>query len=73
MGTWPHRVGVLVGLSAALAGARTIDSLLYGVDARDPLTLTAASLALLAAATVGCALPADRASRVDPAIVLRDE
>jgi len=50
-----------------------IDALLYGVDARDPLTLTAAPLALLAAATLGCALPAGRASRVDPAIVLRDE
>ncbi len=66
-------VGLFLGLSTALAGGQVIDSLLYGVDARDPLTLTAAPLALLAAATVGCALPAARASRVNPAIVLRDE
>ncbi|MGH9386145.1 MAG: ABC transporter permease [Vicinamibacterales bacterium] len=66
-------VGLLFGLSTALAGGPVIESLLYGVDARDPLTLTAAPLALLAAATVGCALPAARASRVNPAIVLRDE
>jgi hypothetical protein len=66
-------VGLLFGLSTALAGGHVIDSLLYGVDARDPLTLTAAPLALLAAATVGCALPAARASSVNPAIVLRDE
>ena len=73
MGTWPHRVGLLFGLSTALAGGQVIDSLLYGVDARDPLTLTATPLALLAAATVGCALPAARASSVNPSIVLRDE
>lgn len=66
-------VGLLFGLSTALAGGHVVDSLLYGVDARDPLTLTAAPLALLAAATVGCALPAARASSVNPAIVLRDE
>ena len=66
-------VGLLFGLSTALAGGRMIDSLLYGVGARDPLTLTVAPLALVAAATLGCALPAARASRVNPAIVLRDE
>ena len=66
-------VGLLFGLSTALAGGRVIDSLLYGVDARDPLTLTVAPLALLAAAALGCALPAARASMVDPAVVLRDE
>jgi ABC-type antimicrobial peptide transport system permease subunit len=66
-------VGLFFGLSTALAGGQVIDSLLYGVDARDPLTLIATPVALLAAATVACALPAARASRVDPAIVLRDE
>jgi predicted permease len=66
-------VGLLLGLSAALAAGQVMDSLLYGIDARDPLTLMATSLALVAAATIGCALPAGRASRVDPGIVLRDE
>jgi putative ABC transport system permease protein len=65
--------GLLCGLGAALAGGRVIESLLYGVDARDPLTLTVAPLALIGAAALGCVLPAARASRVDPAIVLRDE
>jgi putative ABC transport system permease protein len=66
-------LGLLLGVSTALAGGRMIDSLLYGVGARDPLTLTVAPLALVAAATLGCALPAVRASRVNPATVLRDE
>jgi putative ABC transport system permease protein len=66
-------VGLLFGLAAALAGGRVIDSLLYGVDARDPLTLTVAPLALIAAAALGCVLPAVRASRIDPATVLREE
>ena len=48
-------VGLLFGLSTALAGGRVIDSLLYGVAARDPLTLTVAPLALVAVATLGCA------------------
>lgn len=47
-------VGLLFGLAAALAGGRVIDSLLYGVDARDPLTLTVAPLALIAAAALSC-------------------
>jgi putative ABC transport system permease protein len=66
-------VGLVFGLGAALAGGRVIDSLLYGVSARDPLTLMVALLALIAVAALGCVLPAARASRVDPAIVLRDE
>ena len=66
-------VGLLCGLSAALAGGHVMDSLLYGVDARDPLTLTVAPLALIATAAVGCVLPAARASRIDPAIVLRND
>lgn len=66
-------VGLFLGMSAALAGGRVVDSLLYGVGARDPLTLTVAAMALLVGGTLGCALPAARASRVDPAVVLRHE
>jgi predicted permease len=66
-------VGLSLGLVATLAGGRVVESLLYGVDARDPLTLTVVTLALIAAASLACVLPAARASRIDPAIVLRDE
>jgi putative ABC transport system permease protein len=65
--------GLVLGLGAALAGGRMVESLLYGVGARDPLTLTVATLTLVAAAALGSVLPAVRASKVDPAIVLRDE
>jgi ABC-type lipoprotein release transport system permease subunit len=60
-------------LAAALAGGRVVESLLYGVTARDPIVLTIAPLALVAAAALACTMPALRASQVDPAIVLREE
>ncbi|MGE0811853.1 MAG: ABC transporter permease [Vicinamibacterales bacterium] len=64
-------LGIAVGLAGAVALARSMTSLLYGVTATDPLTLAAVSL-LLAAAALGAAyLPALRATRIDPAAVLR--
>jgi predicted permease len=66
-------LGVLAGTLGAWAFGRTIESRLYGVTARDPLTLAAAVLLLLCVGLVAAAIPALRASRVDPVRSLRAE
>jgi putative ABC transport system permease protein len=48
-------------------------SLLYGVSSTDPLTFSAASALLVAIAFIACTAPALRASRIDPAVALRDQ
>jgi len=65
--------GVALGVVGALATTRLLGGLLFGVDARDPLTygVIVATLALVAVAA--CWLPARRASRVDPLVALRSE
>lgn len=65
--------GVVLGLGLSLAGGRVMASLLFGVRAQDPATLATASLALALTGLAACAIPARSASRVDPAVVLRDE
>jgi predicted permease len=65
-------VGIVIGVVAALGVASVARSLLFEVSPTDPLTLTMAPLALLAAALVAAALPAVWASRADPAITLRE-
>lgn len=63
--------GVAFGLVAAFAGTRAAESLLFGVSAVDPLSFVGVPIATLATAAVACALPARRATRVDPLIALR--
>ena len=65
--------GVLLGVGAAAAGSRTLESFLYGVAAGDPLTFLLAPLVLVAAALAACWLPARRAARIDPLRMLRSE
>ena len=64
--------GLVIGLAGAWALSRFMATLLFGVTATDPLTLIAVVPAIALVALVACALPAWRASRLDPAIVLRD-
>ncbi|HEX2168453.1 MAG TPA: ABC transporter permease [Longimicrobiales bacterium] len=66
-------IGVAAGLALAFAASRLIESLLFGVSARDPVTYGAVSLALLAIAALASWIPAQRAAAVDPAIALRHD
>jgi putative ABC transport system permease protein len=65
--------GVVVGAVAAFAATRLMSSLLFGVSAADPLTFSAVSALMVLVALVACAMPAWRAMRVQPAVVLRNE
>jgi predicted permease len=66
-------IGVVVGIAGATAVARVFESRLYGVTRYDPGSVAAGCAALLGIALVASALPALRASRVDPVRSLRVE
>jgi ABC-type antimicrobial peptide transport system permease subunit len=63
--------GLVIGGALAMIASRQLGALLHGVPPSDPLVLTGASLVLLAAALLAGYLPARRASRIDPLIVLK--
>ena len=66
-------VGAVIGLAAAAASSRVLESFVYGIATGDRLTFVAAPLALLAAALFACYVPARRATRIEPMEVLRFE
>jgi predicted permease len=66
-------LGVFVGLIMALFTTRLASGLLYGVSPRDPLTLGAVIVTLLAVSAIANYLPARRAARVDPLTALRQD
>jgi putative ABC transport system permease protein len=72
-GMQPVALGVAAGLAGAFVCARWIRTLLFGVEAVNPVIYAGAAAALLCVALCACCVPALRASRVDPAIALRDE
>ncbi|MEO8662128.1 MAG: ABC transporter permease [Bryobacteraceae bacterium] len=72
-GTSMAIAGSLIGIGLSLAATRLIGKLLYGVQPADPITYAVAVVALLVIATVATYVPARRASRIDPAIALRNE
>ncbi|MGD8868633.1 MAG: ABC transporter permease [Gemmatimonadales bacterium] len=65
--------GVVLGIPAALGLSRFLDSLVFGISTRDPVTFVAVPLLLLAVAGLAAYLPARRATRVDPLRALRME
>jgi putative ABC transport system permease protein len=65
--------GITVGLVAAFAGTRLIQSLLFGVSPRDPAVFAVTTLSLLSVALTACWLPARRAARLSPLDALRTE
>jgi predicted permease len=64
--------GIVIGISVSEWLARFIASLLYGLEPRDPATLAAAAVLLAVCGGLAAWLPARRASRVDPATILRN-
>jgi ABC-type antimicrobial peptide transport system permease subunit len=64
--------GVLLGAGIALLLTRLLGNLLYKVSPRDPLAFGSALVIMIVAAIAACFLPAWRATRTDPARILRD-
>jgi putative ABC transport system permease protein len=69
----PALVGLAAGVAIALAAGRLIANQLFGVTARDPLTISAVAGLLAAVAFCACWIPARRAARIDPLRALRLE
>jgi predicted permease len=72
-GMSPALVGIAVGTIAAIAAAKVMETLVFGVSASDPLTLAAVGATLACVAFVASLVPAYRAVRFDPVTVLRAE
>jgi ABC-type antimicrobial peptide transport system permease subunit len=70
-GMLPTLVGVAAGTIAALASARVLETLVFGVSASDPLTLAAMGTTLALVALMASLVPGYRALRLDPVQVLR--
>lgn len=64
-------VGLVLGIAGAIALARTLSGLVYGVAVLDPLTFVVAPLALAMVALLACLVPAVRAATIPPAITLK--
>jgi hypothetical protein len=69
----PVAAGLVLGLAAAAVATRALESALYQVEPSDPLTYAAVGFTLAAVATLAALLPAWRASRLDPVLVLSRE
>jgi ABC-type antimicrobial peptide transport system permease subunit len=66
-------VGLIIGFGLSWVATRTIGKLLYGVRPTDTATFAGVAFVLTAVALGACWIPARRASRVDPMLVLREE
>jgi putative ABC transport system permease protein len=66
-------IGIITGLIGAFAGTRYLQSMLFGVEPRDPATFAAVAVTFAVVAAAAAYLPARRATRVDPMVALRVE
>ena len=66
-------LGVLIGVAAALAVTRYLQSFLFGVKPSDPLTMIAVAILLIAVALIASYIPARRAMKTDPMVALHYE
>ena len=65
--------GIAAGLATSLALSRALKSLVFEVPVDDPATFSSVAIVLTLVALLACAIPARRASRVDPMVALREE
>jgi putative ABC transport system permease protein len=72
-GLTPTGVGLVLGIGGALALTRFLQAMLFGVQPADPMALAAGVLFIAAVGLAACLVPARRATRVDPMVVLRAE
>jgi len=72
-GVFLTAIGLAIGLAGALGLTRLMTSLLFGVGARDPMTMVAVAIALASVALFASYVPARRATKVDPIVALRYE
>jgi putative ABC transport system permease protein len=70
-GMTPALIGIAVGVVGAVAASMSLERLVFGVSASDPLTLAAAAAALAFVALAASIVPAYRAARIDPLSTLR--
>jgi len=72
-GAWLVGIGLLLGVAASYPGTKLVRSLLFETEPLDPATYLGAALLLGLAAAAACLVPALRATRVEPLVVLRSE
>ena len=65
--------GLVMGVLAALWAGQLLSGFLFGIGARDPLSISMVAILLLGVAAAACWAPARRASRIDPMVALRYE
>jgi putative ABC transport system permease protein len=65
-------VGIVLGLAVAFVATRSLQTLLFRIEPRDPLTFAGIALLLIAVSLAACYVPARRAARVDPLVALRE-
>ena len=66
-------IGIIIGVAASWTLARSLNGLLFGVTATDPVTFLGMLVVLAMVATLAGYVPARRASRIDPLVALRAE